>query len=550
MAGTNLVVNFLGNNKLSKTTAVINRDLKALGKTTDTVGKAMNKVFGAVGIGLSLAGITSMLQKSAKASIEDSKSKNQLALALQNTLGATKDTIDETDKWITKTSLAVSVVDDQLRPALATAVRATGNLADGQKLLNVALNVSAGTGKDLGSVTGALSKAYSGNQMALKKLVPGIKLTSNFMQELDDQFKNAAATAANADPMQRLNVIFGEMQETIGAALVPSLQKMANYLASEAGQKQLQKLVAGFVKIAEAAGDLVTYLSKNIDMVINLTTFAIKLRVAWMLNVAAMKLFTFWTNRAKGSMVSLGTAIKRTGLGLLVVGVGELAVGFGEAQAKGESFIDWAKNALSATGTGIIDFAQWLFGGKSLNERKLAAAKADQDRWIKLGERFGSEVKKRMANATLELNATGENFRSAIGVSLGLFGKDEFSVFSIDALIAKAQRMVDASKGFAQNLAKLAAQGMGTDVRNELIAMGPAAGNIAAKGLLQSGRLSEYLGLRGQLYATGTSVSNVATVDKTYKIEVKEQSMTAQAIIDAIKAFEKKTGRKYFVANG
>jgi len=68
------------------------------------------------------------------------------------------------------------VVDDKLRPALATAVRATGDLAKGQSLLRLALDVSAGTGKDVAVVTGALSKAFNGNQTALKKLVPGIKL--------------------------------------------------------------------------------------------------------------------------------------------------------------------------------------------------------------------------------------------------------------------------------------------------------------------------------------------------------------------------------------
>lgn len=72
---SNLVVNFIGNNKLSKTTAVLQRDLKSLGKTAEGVGRSMSKALGAVGLGLSLAGITKLMKDSARAAVEDSKSK-------------------------------------------------------------------------------------------------------------------------------------------------------------------------------------------------------------------------------------------------------------------------------------------------------------------------------------------------------------------------------------------------------------------------------------------------------------------------------------------
>ncbi len=83
---------------------------------------------------------------------------------------------------------------------------------------------------------------------------------------------------------------------------------------------------------------------------------------------------------------------------------------------------------------------------------------------------------------------------------------------------------------------------------NELIGMGPAQGNIVAKGLLQSGRLSEYLGLRGSLYGTGASVAGVGNTagQKTYTININKANVSAAEIIKEIRNFEKQTNKKYF----
>jgi hypothetical protein len=78
--------------------------------------------------------------------------------------------------------------------------------------------------------------------------------------------------------------------------------------------------------------------------------------------------------------------------------------------------------------------------------------------------------------------------------------------------------------------------------------MGPAQGNIVAKGLLQSGKLSEYLGLRGSLYGTGAQVGTLAnaTGEATYNININKAVVSADDIIRAIRTKEKQTGRKYF----
>ena len=64
-------------------------------------------------------------------------------------------------------SIQIGVADDQLRPAFANLARATGDVTKSQELLTLSTNISAATGKDLESVSIALSKAYGGNVAGL-----------------------------------------------------------------------------------------------------------------------------------------------------------------------------------------------------------------------------------------------------------------------------------------------------------------------------------------------------------------------------------------------
>ena len=56
------------------------------------------------------------------------------------------------EDYITQTSMAAAVSDEELRPALATLARGTGDLETAQKGLGLALDVAAGTGKPLAQV--------------------------------------------------------------------------------------------------------------------------------------------------------------------------------------------------------------------------------------------------------------------------------------------------------------------------------------------------------------------------------------------------------------
>ena len=199
---------------------------KAFGKFGKT-GVAVGAAF-AASTGLVVAGLT----KAVAAAIEDQKSQALLAKQLENTTGASRMTIAATEDFISQMQFATGVADDALRPALGNLLRATGDLTTGQDLLNLAMNISAGSGKDLESVSVALGKAYNGNLGGLTKLGlaldPNIIKTKDFgaaQAELNKQFGGAAAAAANTyeGQLKRLGTVWSELNETIGYAILNNI---------------------------------------------------------------------------------------------------------------------------------------------------------------------------------------------------------------------------------------------------------------------------------------------------------------------------------------
>jgi len=160
-----------------------------------------------------------------KAAIEDEAAQLRLATSLRNVTGATDAQIKATEAYVLKTSLATGVTDDVLRPSLDRLVRSTKDVEEAQKLQTIALDIAAGTGKDLGSVTEALGKAYDGNFGALKRI--GVSMDENIIKSKDfdaatlvlsETFGGQAATQAETfeGKMTRLSVAFDEAKETVG----------------------------------------------------------------------------------------------------------------------------------------------------------------------------------------------------------------------------------------------------------------------------------------------------------------------------------------------
>ena len=189
-----------------------------------------------------------------KAAIEDEAAQNRLANALKNVTSATDDQIASVEEQITKLSLANGVADDRLRPAFQRLAVATGSVTKSSDLLNLALDVSAATGKDVEAVANALGKAYEGNTGALTRLGLGISTAEiktlgleGTMKQLANTFGGAATVQANTleGQISRLKVAFDEAKETVGAALLPTLQTLLDYFVNT--------VIPNFIKFKDAA---------------------------------------------------------------------------------------------------------------------------------------------------------------------------------------------------------------------------------------------------------------------------------------------------------
>jgi len=194
-------------------------------------GKSLKGMLGGAAAAAALAAVGAAIVDSVKAAAQDAKSQRLLARQLVNTTGASKKQVASVEKFIDKTSVATGVVDDELRPAFANLVRGTGSVTKAQKLLNVALDGSAASGKPLNTVVQALIKANNGQTQSLYRLAPELKKTKGGIDDFAKSVKGAAAEAA--DPFARLNVLTENLQEKFGMLLLPYIEKFVNFLIDD-----------------------------------------------------------------------------------------------------------------------------------------------------------------------------------------------------------------------------------------------------------------------------------------------------------------------------
>ena len=144
----------------------------------------------AVPAGLAIAGLAVALGDAAKGAMEDAAAQTVLAGNLKNSAHATDAQIKSTEAMILQMSLATGVADDKLRPAYSKLILATNDIERSNKLLAIAQDVSSATGRDLETVTQALSKAEMGQYAALKKL--GIPISEGIQASIDLQKEQKA----------------------------------------------------------------------------------------------------------------------------------------------------------------------------------------------------------------------------------------------------------------------------------------------------------------------------------------------------------------------
>lgn len=334
MAGTlALNVEILGEfQKLTAATKGAEGSLQGLNKTAAGISAGFNKALGAIGVGFSLNFLKNELEQASKAAIEDVKSQELLSIAMINTGNATEATVKQAEDSIKKMQLQSAVADDILRPAFQKLFISTNSVTESNRLLQIALDTSAATGKDLDTVTQAMAKSLEGSDTALNKLVPSLAGVEDPMSELERTFKGAAEAAANLDPYQRMNIVFGEIQEQIGMALLPLLQDFSTWLATPEGQEKLQGVVDGIVDIIESLVELVAWVDDNQDWLVPMVVAIGAVTTAW--NVATAAVNTFKAAAGLSAIAGVTTAVGAGTVGSLgIAGAGAAVGGFMQGEA-------------------------------------------------------------------------------------------------------------------------------------------------------------------------------------------------------------------------
>lgn len=210
-----------------------NKAFKQADTATERLTKNVKTLAKTFGVAFSTTAVLAYGKASIKAAAADQKAQQQLALALKN-VGLERNAASA-ETYIQRLQSEFGIVDDLLRPAYQSLAVATRDSAESQRLLNLALDISASTGKDLGSVTTALSRAFLGNNTALTRLGVGISKadlkTKSFKEITDDlsqTFKGSAKAASDtfAGSIAKLGVAAANVQEIIGTGLIDSLKTL------------------------------------------------------------------------------------------------------------------------------------------------------------------------------------------------------------------------------------------------------------------------------------------------------------------------------------
>lgn len=226
--------------------------------STQKLQRQVTNLGRSLGLALGTAAIVKFGKASVKAFAEDENAARSLAKTLENLGLNTRYAGSELNGYISRLEQQTGVLDDQLRPAMDRLLRATGSITKSQELLALALDISAGTGKDLTAVSQGLQKAYLGNNASLGRLGVGLsKAELNSSSFLDIQTKLTTLFAGQAKDaadsfqgsLNKLTIASNNAKEAIGKGLVEALSILTG------GNGSMDNAVSTVDKISQGIAD-------------------------------------------------------------------------------------------------------------------------------------------------------------------------------------------------------------------------------------------------------------------------------------------------------
>jgi hypothetical protein len=202
---------------------------------SDKLGKKVKTLAKTFAVTFSAAAMLSYGKNAVKAFAENEKSAKRLELVLKN-LGLAFDT-DIIEKKLGDISAKFGYEGEVLREAFQKLITATGSTTKAQDLLNLSLDVAAGSGQDLLTVNQDLAALYVGNTKGLRKYNLGLSQSELSTLDFNDAVTLLTKTFAGAGTaeletyagkMRVLKEAAGNAQEIIGTGLVDALSKLGD----------------------------------------------------------------------------------------------------------------------------------------------------------------------------------------------------------------------------------------------------------------------------------------------------------------------------------
>jgi hypothetical protein len=542
-----------------------------------------------LGASVSAGLLVKELGKAVTAFNDDEKAAEQLKIAVQNSTGATDLQVASLEQSIKKMEATSAVSDDKLRPSMTTLVRATKDVTQAQDLLNLALDISAGTGKDLETVSLALAKAQNGNVGALTRL--GVSLDAGavaskdfdtIQRQLATSFKGAseAAAASSAGGMAQLSITVDNLYELVGSQLSPVMNDFATILnrvipsATEKATGETNKFVGAFEKLflyVTPAGGLIRGLKSLAGLLHTVAGESETLSQGLFYTAAEFRdmdqlLSNRYNETVKKTAKELEALRKKqaearkvakdhadTLRDRVVTAVDAVAQSLQDAKDQLQGFADATSDAI----TGSVSLADAFKTQSDADQDVTDALKTRSDAYTALSKINPVEDAEKYAEALQKVRdseydlATAQKTRASADYGK-VFGEQ----------IAKA-------KQFASNLQTLVAQGLSKAGLAQLINLGPIAGAqvtsemIQGTGSLSLGQLNtgladiasagQNLGLAaGQSFfgANVTTGQGVLDQVKNYQITVNaglvsNPAQVGREIIEAIKSAERLSGQVF-----
>lgn len=470
--------------------------------------------------GVALLGLAAAAGFATNAAIQDAAAQDQLAGVLQRQTGATKEQVAETEAFISSLSRATAMADDELRPALASLVTATGNLQTSQTLLRRAQDLAVSTNSDLATAVDAVAKAYNGQTKGLAKLDPSLRDAiasgasfDEIMQKVAQTTGGAAAEAANttAGRFKTLSIQFGELQETLGAKLLPVAESLVGVLINVVdivaknagvvvGLAAVLGTLAGIIyatKVAYAVYNAIALITKGINFALATSFTAVQIAtgigiITVAAGAAALATYVIQMKRLNNELPQ-ATAAQAANNGIIRAGgkayieINGRCVELNASLSRNINLLDTQNRRLEglARSFGITTFETGKFS------EKVGGGGGATEKVIEFGKQVKDGLTVALETAKTNLQSAQDAFTAfkdtvKLGVLAALSFGDAYKLIDDNGktFMQNLKDQVDGIKKYAANLQILLTRGLSQDALKYVLEAGGEAGAAIAAELV------------------------------------------------------------------